>query len=62
MKFALIGPGILSIPPPGWGAVEILIWDYYNELTKKVMMLKLLIKCVQIIMINQIHLHNIVRI
>ena len=31
MKFALIGPGILSIPPPGWGAVEILIWDYYND-------------------------------
>ena len=24
----------MSIPPQGWGAVEILIWDYYNELTK----------------------------
>jgi len=35
MKIALIGPGILSIPPPGWGAVEILIWDYYNELSRK---------------------------
>jgi glycosyltransferase involved in cell wall biosynthesis len=35
MKIALIGPGILPIPPPGWGAVEILIWDYYNELTSK---------------------------
>ena len=34
MKIALIGPGIMSIPPQGWGAVEILIWDYYNELTK----------------------------
>lgn len=33
MKIALIGPGIMPIPPPGWGAVEILIWDYYNELT-----------------------------
>jgi glycosyltransferase involved in cell wall biosynthesis len=32
MKIALIGPGIMPIPPPGWGAVEILIWDYYNEL------------------------------
>jgi hypothetical protein len=29
MKIALIGPGIMPIPPPGWGAVEILIWDYY---------------------------------
>jgi len=34
MKIALIGPGIMSIPPQGWGAVEILIWDYYNELIK----------------------------
>jgi hypothetical protein len=32
MKICLIGPGIMSIPPPGWGAVEILIWDYYTEL------------------------------
>lgn len=32
MKVALIGPGIISIPPQGWGAVEILIWDYYNAL------------------------------
>ena len=34
MKIALIGPGIMPIPPPGWGAVEILIWDYYTELTR----------------------------
>jgi hypothetical protein len=34
MKIALIGPGIMPIPPTGWGAVEILIWDYYNELTR----------------------------
>ena len=34
MKIALIGPGIMPIPPVGWGAVEILIWDYYNELKK----------------------------
>lgn len=27
MKIALIGPGIMPIPPTGWGAVEILIWD-----------------------------------
>ena len=24
----------MPIPPLGWGAVEILIWDYYQELTK----------------------------
>ena len=34
MKIGLIGPGIINIPPSGWGAVEILIWDYYNELKK----------------------------
>jgi len=34
MKISIIGPGIMSIPPTGWGAVEILIWDYYQELTK----------------------------
>lgn len=34
MKISIIGPGIMPIPPNGWGAVEILIWDYYQELTK----------------------------
>ena len=28
MKIALIGPGIMEIPPPKWGAVEMMIWDY----------------------------------
>ena len=32
MKIALIGPGIMTIPPVGWGAVESLIWDYALEL------------------------------
>lgn len=32
MNIALIGPGILPIPPDGWGAVESLIWDYSLEL------------------------------
>lgn len=27
MKITLVGPGIMPIPPTGWGAVEILIWD-----------------------------------
>jgi glycosyltransferase involved in cell wall biosynthesis len=34
MKIALVGPGIMPIPPPGWGAVEILIWDYALVLRK----------------------------
>lgn len=32
MKLALIGPGLMPIPPKGWGAVESLIWDYYCNL------------------------------
>ena len=28
MNIAFIGPGIMPIPPDGWGAVEMLIWDY----------------------------------
>ena len=27
MKISIVGPGIMPIPPTGWGAVEILIWD-----------------------------------
>jgi flavodoxin len=34
MKLALVGPGIMPIPPNGWGAVEMMIWDYHNILTK----------------------------
>jgi hypothetical protein len=32
MKLCLIGPGLMPIPPDGWGAVEMLIWDYFNIL------------------------------
>lgn len=35
MKLVIIGPGIMPIPPPGWGAVESLIWDYKEFLEKK---------------------------
>lgn len=32
MNISLVGPGIMPIPPDGWGAVESLIWDYSLEL------------------------------
>jgi hypothetical protein len=35
MRIAQVGPGIMPIPPDGWGAVEMLIWDYYQILTKQ---------------------------
>jgi glycosyltransferase involved in cell wall biosynthesis len=34
MRIALVGPGIMPIPPEGWGACEILIWDLRCELVK----------------------------
>lgn len=34
MKISLVGPGIMPIPPTGWGAVEILIWDTRTALKK----------------------------
>jgi len=34
MKLVLIGPGSKPIPPTGWGAVESVIWDYYENLKK----------------------------
>jgi len=39
MRLSIIGPGIMPIPPQGWGAVEILIWDLkcaYEELGHEV--------------------------
>ena len=32
MRVVLIGPGIMPIPPRGWGAVESLIWDISETL------------------------------
>ena len=32
MKISIIGPGLMPIPPKGWGAVESLIWDMSNAL------------------------------
>jgi len=34
MKIVIVGPGIMPIPPTGWGAVEILIWDQKLALEK----------------------------
>lgn len=32
-KIVLIGPGCMPIPSPGWGAVERIVWDYYQVLS-----------------------------
>jgi len=34
MKIALVAGGHLPIPPNGWGGVEHLIWNFYQQLTK----------------------------
>lgn len=35
MKIVLIAPGYKSLPPNGWGAVESIVWDYYENLIKR---------------------------
>lgn len=34
MKITLVGPGIMPIPPIGWGGVEHLIWNFKIQLEK----------------------------
>jgi len=34
MKVINVTPGLLAIPPNGWGAVEKIIWDYHLQLEK----------------------------
>jgi glycosyltransferase involved in cell wall biosynthesis len=31
----LIAPGYMPLPAPGWGAVERIVWDYYENLKKR---------------------------
>ena len=31
----IIAPGYMPLPAPGWGAVERIVWDYYENLTKR---------------------------
>ncbi len=35
MKIIQVNLGLLPIPPNGWGAVEKIIWDYYQLLNSK---------------------------
>ena len=35
MLIALIAPGAKRLPPQGWGAVESIIWDYYENLLSR---------------------------
>ena len=35
MKLVLVAPGYKSFPPQGWGAVESIVWDYYQNLKKR---------------------------
>jgi glycosyltransferase involved in cell wall biosynthesis len=34
MRIVIVGPGLMPIPPTGWGAIEILVWEYYVHLKK----------------------------
>jgi glycosyltransferase involved in cell wall biosynthesis len=52
MKFVLVAPGTTSIPPKGWGAVESIIWDYYQELTSQGH---------QVVIVNRINQNDIIK-
>jgi len=32
LKITIIAPGLIEIPPKGWGAIEAVVWDYKNSL------------------------------
>jgi hypothetical protein len=34
MKICFIAPGEISVPPPGWGALETVVWNQYSNLKK----------------------------
>jgi len=34
-KIVLVAPGYMSLPAPGWGACERIVWDYYENLIKR---------------------------
>lgn len=57
-KLSIIGPGYMPIPPTGWGAVEILIWDYYETLTKKGIEVQIVNTPNQEEIINQVNSFN----
>jgi hypothetical protein len=35
MRIVLIAPGFSPFPPKGWGAVESIVWDYYENLKRR---------------------------
>lgn len=51
MKIALIAPGFKPLPPQGWGAVESIVWDYYENLVKR---------NIDVHIINQSNTNNII--
>ena len=34
MKICQVNPGIIEIPPKGWGAIEKIIWNYQKFFTR----------------------------
>ena len=51
LKVALIAPGLISIPPKGWGAIETLVYDYSLELERQ--------GC-DVLLVNDDHLPSVV--
>jgi hypothetical protein len=52
MKIVLIAPGYKPFPPNGWGAVESIVWDYYENLKKRK---------IDVVIVNTSNLNNIIK-
>lgn len=50
-RIILIAPGYTPLPPKGWGAVENILWDYYENLKKRNINVKI---------INTTNINNII--
>jgi len=58
MKIAIVGPGIMPIPPNGWGAVEMMIWDYFNILKQLNIDVDIINTSDKIEIVNKINIKN----
>ena len=45
----LVAPGYKPFPPNGWGAVESIVWDYYENLLRRNIDVKIVNRAIQMI-------------
>lgn len=58
MKIVLIAPGYKPFPPNGWGAVESIVWDYYENLKKRNISVEIVNHADPNLIIQECNLHD----